>query len=962
MDLYGEFKEPSARFRQAPFWFWNHQLEKENLEWQIDQMKEKGLGGFVMHARHGLITPYLSDEWFEAIRFCCGKARENGMIPWAYDERDWPSGPAGGAVIADPRNRLKFLKFVVEDLQGLSQLVLPEDTVAVYGAGGKTPWQRLGGVEINLPGGPYRLGRAVEFESPDILWYESYLNTLDKSACRAFLLSTYDLHEEELGDLKQLGLEGFFTDEPAFNIYPDDFARLPWSDQLPRAFLDKKGYDLLDRLPELFSPGETGRQVRYDFWDVATGLFEDSFFKTIEKWCSARGLQLIGHALGEEPLFYQFRCVGNLFYHLKHFHIPGLDHLTIKIGEGEPDGLCPKLVASAALLAGKDRVLTETFGESGWRLSLRDMKWMADWQIANGVNYIIPHAFYYSVAGRRKKDSPPSEFVQSPFWPHYKLFADYTARLTAVLTPEPGEESASAPRIAVLYPMSSVWADFVPREKAEAPGVEQPFLRLCFGLQKIHRDFLIVDENSLAAAEIAEAGFSVNGIMFDALVLPRLTAMPADTLAAVGRIGAAGLVISAPNANVLELRRKGPGDSRGVDLHTVKGVRFIEDETEAQLGEALAPVAPEVVLEDAPCVLYLHRRKSGKDIYFFANTSGECVRTSASLETVGVAEVWNPEDGSAQIAPGQRVVDGRLVEPLDFAPYESRLVVVDPAKQAEVPPMIEPGPAERVPVCQGHWHFSPENGNFMALNQWAFSVKNKQHVSELRYTTQFMMPELLANMRLILDGVPREAEGVPPNARPIMKEETDAVVYLDGEPLVNELPWEIDPYFRVLDLKGCCGTGTHRLEIVIKNNGWFPQPPLGDYAWLAGDFQIDLSMNVPCLMPVRGIKTGPWEKQGFPWFSGTGAYYADVNLPDVPKGKRVILNAGRVGSILDVEINGRHAGVRPWPPYRLDVTRLLCKGLNLFVLKITNSAVNFFEGPEKATESGLLEDVWLEIA
>ena len=79
MDLYAEFKEPSARFRQAPFWFWNHELEKETLDWQIDQMKEKGLGGFVMHARHGLITPYLSDEWFEAIRFCCGKARENGF-------------------------------------------------------------------------------------------------------------------------------------------------------------------------------------------------------------------------------------------------------------------------------------------------------------------------------------------------------------------------------------------------------------------------------------------------------------------------------------------------------------------------------------------------------------------------------------------------------------------------------------------------------------------------------------------------------------------------------------------------------------------------------------------------------------------------------------------------------------------------------------------------------------------
>jgi len=959
MTLYEQFKEPSARFRQAPFWFWNHALDKETLDWQIDQMHEKGLGGFVMHARHGLITPYMGDDWFDAIRFCCEKAKETGMMPWAYDERDWPSGPAGGAVIADPRNRLKFLKLEVETLNGPSQLVVPDDAPAVYGCGADGQWRRLGPGEATVPEGPYKLGRAVVFDSPAILWYDSYLNTLDKRACSAFLVSTYDLHEEELGDLKQLGLEGFFTDEPAFNIYPDDFGRIPWSADLPGVFQEQKGYDLLECLPALFSPGEANRQVRYDYWDVATGLFESSFFETIEAWCEKRGLQLIGHALGEEPLFYQFRCVGNLFRHLRHFHMPGLDHLTIHIGENEPGGLAPKLVASAALLAGRNRVLTETFGESGWRLTLRDMKWMADWQIANGVNYIVPHAFYYSVAERRKKDSPPSEFVQNPFWPYYRLFADYTARLTAMLTPDSADE-VTPPRVAVLYPMASVWADFVPAEDAGEPAVQAPFLRLCFGLQKVHRDFILIDEKTLAGAEVDEGGFRVNGLRFEVLVVPRLSAVPADTLAAVEKIAAAAVVVSAPNGKVAALNDGGNEEPREVDFNGLKGVRFIKEETPDELVAALAGVTPEVVLENAPGVLYLHRRKAGKEIYFFANTTAKPVSASASLETAGLAEIWDPEDGSAQVAPGQRVEDGRLAVPVRLAPYGSLVVVVDPEKQAEAPPLIEPAPAERVPVCSELWHFSPENGNFLALKEWTFSLQNKQHVSQLRYKTEFMTPELLANMRLILDGVPGRARGVPENARPIMKDETDAVVYLDGEPMLKELPWDIDPNFRVLDLRGC-GTGAHQLEVAIKNNGWFPQPPLGEYAWLAGDFTIDMSMNMPCLMPVRGIKTGPWEKQGFPWFSGTGAYYADVQLPDVPKGKRVILNAGRVGDILDVEINGRHAGIRPWPPYRLDVTRFLCKGLNLFVLKVTNSAQNFFEGPEKNTQSGLLDEVWLEI-
>ena len=41
-------------YRPRPFWSWNDDLKKEELLRQIDQMKEKGIGGFFMHARGGL--------------------------------------------------------------------------------------------------------------------------------------------------------------------------------------------------------------------------------------------------------------------------------------------------------------------------------------------------------------------------------------------------------------------------------------------------------------------------------------------------------------------------------------------------------------------------------------------------------------------------------------------------------------------------------------------------------------------------------------------------------------------------------------------------------------------------------------------------------------------------------------------------------------------------------------------
>ena len=960
MGLREDFRDPPAEFRQAPFWFWNHRLDKETLGWQIEEMYEKGLGGFVMHARHGLITPYLSDEWFECIRFCCAKARELGMVAWAYDERDWPSGPAGGAVIADPANRLSYLHLVEEEVEGPRTLSFGDEVVCAYG-----PKGRIQGPTWEAPEGKCRILKAVRFECPAILWFESYLDTLNDRACREFIRSTYDFHEQKLGDLRKLGLAGFFTDEPALSTYPDDLGRIPWTPSLPRAFQDIKGYDLLERLPELFSTEESGAQIRYDYWDVAAMLFERSFFAAIEAWCDERGLKLIGHALGEEPLLFQFRCLGNIFYLLKHLHMPGLDHLTCHVGKGNAGGMSPKMVASAALLAGRERTMTETFGESGWGLSLREMKWMSDWQIAHGINYFIPHAFYYSVEGRRKKDSPPSEFFQAPFWPYYRRFADYTARLTAAMTG--GEHVA---KIAVLYPMSSVWADFVPGRKGpgclptEVPeavqAMDKAFVALGESLLAIHRDFVVVDEESFANAQVGEDIFAINGLEFEAAVVPKCTSIREDALAALKRVGKACPVVAVEAGPARVLRTRGPRAAAPVDLGGIPGVRVIAGAGCDDLAAALADVPPDVAMDDAPDVYYLHRRKEGKDLYFFANTARDPVDMTVSLETAGHAETWDPETGESSPAPGQRVENGRLQIPLGLPAMGSRLVVVDPARTVTNAPLVPFKAGPRIKLC-ALWHFNPENGNFLRLNRWDMTAQTRGHVTELRYSTEYVLPEHIANMRLILDGVPAKAYNVHEAARPIVAHETDAVVRLDGQPLTEELPWEIDPKFRVLDIKDGSEPGTHQIEIAIKNNGWFPQPALAEYAWLAGDFAVDATGGQVRLVPVRGIKAGPWESQGFPYFSGTGAYYADLELDQDTLGKRVFLEAGKVGDLLEVEVNGAVVGVRPWPPYRLEVSDQICAGPNLFVLRVTNSARNFFEGPDKQHPSGLLDDACLEV-
>ena len=64
------FKNPTSEYRGAPFWAWNSKLDLEELAYQIEIFKKMGFGGFNMHVRQGLETPYLGEGYMQAIRFC----------------------------------------------------------------------------------------------------------------------------------------------------------------------------------------------------------------------------------------------------------------------------------------------------------------------------------------------------------------------------------------------------------------------------------------------------------------------------------------------------------------------------------------------------------------------------------------------------------------------------------------------------------------------------------------------------------------------------------------------------------------------------------------------------------------------------------------------------------------------------------------------------------------------------
>src|SRR5690606_28127165 len=88
------FRTPPMEMGIVPFWFWNGDLDYDEMEWQLRQYHDRGVRNLFIHGRMGLNHPYLGEEWFKRVRFAVDKAKEIGIDTWVYDEMDWPSGTA----------------------------------------------------------------------------------------------------------------------------------------------------------------------------------------------------------------------------------------------------------------------------------------------------------------------------------------------------------------------------------------------------------------------------------------------------------------------------------------------------------------------------------------------------------------------------------------------------------------------------------------------------------------------------------------------------------------------------------------------------------------------------------------------------------------------------------------------------------------------------------------------------
>jgi hypothetical protein len=503
-DLRAGFRAPGARFSPIPFWFLNGDMDREELERQLRLMDAVGIGAVVLHARHGHTVPYLSEEWFAGIRHCVEVCATLGMKAWLYDEDNFPSGYAGGATLAAyPGGRAKHLCLVAQPQEDDTIVHTAEEGVFVMRP---TPWRPA-------------------YSAAD--WYT---DLMDPRATEAFIESTHERYAQALGDHLGTTVTAVFTDEPGFYNHfhtcaPDTVV---WTPDMLDQFEARRGYSLQPYLKLLFADGPEAPRIRCDFYQTVTELIVERFYLPLKRWCNCHGMESVGHVNNEEYLVDHVRYNADFFSAMDGLDMPGMDVIG-PAGDWHrlPDSMVPKLTSSAAHTRGKLRSMSETFGAAGWSLAPEEMRRIADWLSVRGVTRIVPHAFYYSIAGERYHECPPSLFFQSPHWPAIVGLIAYLTRWTWLL-----ENTQPCAQLAVYYPIEAVRAATSPQvppslsggldeaTASEAGRIGLAMRNLTDALFRAQVDFDVLDDTALLAARLDGPALCLHGRRYAGLLLP----------------------------------------------------------------------------------------------------------------------------------------------------------------------------------------------------------------------------------------------------------------------------------------------------------------------------------------------------------------------------------------------------------------------------------------------------------
>jgi len=967
-QLAAQFANPGIEFRGAPFWAWDGDLKEQELDRQVQIFKEMGFGGFFMHSRSGLQTEYLGDEWFRVTNTTADTAKRLGIEPWLYDEDNWPSGTAGGYVLrAHPDYVAKALV-----MRGVPAAEFQWDNglLAAFACDVKdntfTQCERLNAQSPDSArAGRMVLTFKVEAQGTDV-------DRLRRDVTEYWMELTHEAYRKRAGSRIGTSIPGIFTDEPTVPLIvqsgrggrggfgPQAAPAAPapalqgstaWTEAFAAAFQKRWGYDLVDRLPELFlyKNGETVSPVKWHYMEVVTSMFLENWAKPIYDWCEKNKMIFTGHVVEETSFTGQLAHWGSHLRFYEYQQLPGIDTLANQTRMY----WIAKQVASAGHQLGRKRLLDEHLGTFGWGINFETMKQQGDWQVLSGINLRTPHLSWYTMEGSAKRDFPASISFQSSWYKEYKSVEDYFARMATLLYQgEPVRD------VMIVYPIESVaaqiglgWANGQTGAAPHVRDLESAYEQVFHWLNGSHVDFEYGDEEMMS--RMASVGKDTRGPLFRfgqavyrTVVVPKLVTMRSSTLRLLSQFQSAGgkvVFVGEPPAYVDAVKSGAVADLAAKSTHVgwngdalvgaVKdSMRYPVEVTDAS-GKNVADVFVGLRVDGDRKVLGAISQNGEKEL------NGLRLR----IKSAGTVSEWDSRTGERFLV-ASKTSDGWTEWQADFPPYGSHMYVLTAAPIRGLSPKPTYSEVSRVQVA-GPFDYELKDRNMYLLERPRYKIGDGAWQPETAITGIGQaviaasgaqssggrgMSQPWRDKKWGAPAVPLgkltmsfniEVETVPQGALQLaMERPENFTVTLNGQvlPASGVNGWWVDPAFQTLPIPaGLLKQGANELLVTTE----YRKDINTEALYLVGNFgvRVDGTKRTITTLPAR-LNVGTIVNQGLPFYRGELVYKIPVPVK-AGAGQRLFIETSRFGAAcVRVTTSKGATQVLGWKPYAADIT------------------------------------------
>lgn len=973
--LKSDIKNPPSAFRSAPLWVWNTKVTHADIDRMLGELKDQGFGGAFVHPRPGLITEYLSNEWFDLYKYSLEVGKKLGLDIWIYDENSYPSGFAGGLVPAqmpESYNHGQGLTFKKEE-------IIPENNYDYYFILKKED-KSFKDITNNLEkykgikGEYYLYSKVYNGKSS---WYggHTYVDLLYPGVTEKFMEVTMtNGYEKYVGDKLGTEIKGIFTDEPQV-ASPGG---IRWTPDLFDVFEKQWGYSLKDNLPLLVETEGNWKQVRHNYMETLTQMFIDRWAKPWFEYTEKKGLLWTGH-YWEHGWPDMSHGGDNMAMYAWH-QMPAIDMLFNQYDDSHPQAQfgnvrSVKELSSVANQMGYVRTLSETYGGGGWDVTFEDLKRLGDWEYVLGVNFLNQHLSHMTITGARKYDYPPEFNSISPWWENYKTQNDYFGRLSLLLSQ--GEQIND---ILILEPTTTAWLYYsYTSHHPKLMEIGTNFQSFVTQLKKSQVEYDLGSENIIKDnGNVENCRFVVGKRSYKKVVIPpMIESINKSTFNLLKKFVETDGELIAFSKPTLVDGKESEALKNLFDRNKNKIKIYSEESIQNAITEELQ--SENIKFSNIKSNDLYHHRRSYKDgeLIFLVNSS----LTDSASGKISVAGKYVVEiDGmTGELFEYKHIKNEGFIES-DFVLHPAgSLILFYPNSESDNLPsktiMAEgeeisansPLEIKRIKDNVLNIDFctltvdgiSIKNSNndknlynveacnllykqFGMDNPWNHAIQYKQDIVERDTFTTGNIE--VGYQFIVVDNFDTE------KFKLVVEQPNLWTVKINGEivhPNKNEF-W-LEPRFGVFEIGKFVDTGVNNVELSMEKMSIYAEiAPV----YILGDFYLQpASRGWVIKEPISKLELGSWRDQGNPFYSWDISYSKNYNISDSNASYTLKLNEWN-GTVSEVYVNDRKVGIVAYKPYTFDLTSHLKKGNNKVEIRVIGSLKNLY-GPHYNNANGI---------